>query len=172
MAEQQFAAALRNLQTLLKDASLELGTTVHFALIGGLAVAAWGHVRATQDIDLLADCTPSPILNLEMRQRLAQFFERRGYVSEWHSGGIDDPIPLLLRLRLPGSKSGLVADILWAHKLWQREALERTVELDAAGMELTLIHPEDLILLKLDAGGPKTWPTSKHDSQTRRMRSI
>ena len=48
---------------------------------------------------------------------------------------------------------GLEADILWAHKRWQREALTRIVTLKVSGMDVFVLHPEDLILLKLEAGG-------------------
>jgi predicted nucleotidyltransferase len=39
---------------------------VRFVIVGGLAVSAWGHVRGTQDVDLVPDPDPA---NLE---RLAQ----------------------------------------------------------------------------------------------------
>jgi hypothetical protein len=57
----QFAPALSRLQFLLTRASRDFKTPIHFALIGGLSVAAWGIVRATEDIDFLADSEPSPI---------------------------------------------------------------------------------------------------------------
>lgn len=155
MEEQRFASGLQKLQRLLRESSSDLDTPVLFALIGGLAVSAWGAVRATQDIDLLADCTPSPIVDRSVRRTLGDFFASRGWQAEWHSGGMDDPVPLLLRLGLPGNEQGLVADIIWAHKRWQTEALERVIELDVSGMEVIIIHPEDLVLLKLDAGGPR-----------------
>ena len=45
---------------------------VRFVLVGGLAVNAWGHVRGTQDVDLL----PDPELgNLD---RLARVLEEAG----------------------------------------------------------------------------------------------
>jgi hypothetical protein len=56
----QFAPALSRVQFLLTRASRDLKTSIHFALIGGLGVAAWGIVRATEDIDYLADSEPSP----------------------------------------------------------------------------------------------------------------
>lgn len=34
------------------------GTTTGYALIGGLAVSAWGQPRATQDVDCLVDLSP------------------------------------------------------------------------------------------------------------------
>jgi hypothetical protein len=153
--EPQFAPALRRLQQLLCMASHELQTTIHFALIGGLSVAAWGVVRATQDIDFLADSEPSPIGDLNLRKRLKHYLERKHCRVEWRVGDYDDPVPLLLRLALPRSYGGLGADILWAHKRWHREALVRTITVKLSRRRVRVLHPEDLILLKLDAGGPQ-----------------
>lgn len=153
--EQRFAPALRTLQKLLRDASLALQIPIRFALIGGLAVSAWGVVRATQDIDLLADSTPSPLRDLALRGRLQRFWEDRGCTVEWRVGATDDPIPLLLRLEMPRPARGLAADILWAHKRWQREALMRTLTLSVSRLDVFILHPEDLVLMKLEAGGPQ-----------------
>jgi hypothetical protein len=59
--EPQFAPALSRLQFLLSRAAHEAKTPIRFALMDGLSLAAWGVVRATQDIDFLADSEPSPI---------------------------------------------------------------------------------------------------------------
>jgi hypothetical protein len=155
MEQQGFAPALRKFQKLLQDASLALDVPIRFALIGGLAVAAWGVVRATQDIDLLADSNPSPLKNTDFQGRLERFLERRGYRAEWRVGEIDDPIPLLLRLEMPRPGARVRADILWAHKQWHREALARTIRLTLLRTEVVILHPEDLILLKLGVGGPQ-----------------
>ncbi len=153
--EQRLAPALRKLQRLLRNASLSFQIPIRFALIGGLAVAAWGTVRATQDIDLLADSDPSPLKDFDFRGRLEKYLERRGCRAEWRVGGFDDPIPLLLRIEILRPANGVQADILWAHKAWQREALARTVRLRVSRMEVFVLHPEDLILMKLEAGGPQ-----------------
>ena len=71
--EQRLASGLRELRKLLETASLELRTPTRFALIGGLAVATWGVIRATQDIDFLADSEPSPIGEPRLRDRLKNF---------------------------------------------------------------------------------------------------
>ena len=153
--EQRFAPALRTLQRFFKNASLALQIPIRFALIGGLGMSAWGIVRATQDIDLLADSNPSPLSNQALRGRLQKFLERRGCTVEWRTGETDDPIPLLLCLRVPRPAQGVAADVLWAHKRWQREALLRTVTLKVSRLEVFVLHPEDLILMKLEAGGPQ-----------------
>jgi hypothetical protein len=149
-----FAAALRSLSRLLQRTTAAGVAEVRFALIGGLAVSAWGQVRATQDIDVLADSTPSPVQALAVRKDLAAFWEAQGCVVEWRSGLADDPIPLLLRLTLP-PPNAMTVDVLWAWRLWQREALKRASVVRVARASISVLQPEDLILMKLQAGGPQ-----------------
>lgn len=152
--EQRFAPALRTLRRLFEDVSVSMQVPIRFAVIGGLAASAWGVVRATEDIDLLADSNPSPLRNLPLRRDFGAFLEQQGCTAEWRVGEPDDPIPLLLRIGLPRPVA-LVTDILWAHKRWQREALSRRITLRVEQLEVFVLHPEDLILMKLEAGGPQ-----------------
>lgn len=151
----RLAPALRELNRLLAAAALDLNTQLRFALLGGLAVSTWGVMRATQDIDFLADSDPSPIQNLALRNKLAKFIERQNSRADWRAGDYDDPIPLLLKIELPATLGSVGADILWAHKRWQREALQRAIDVELDGTKIPVLHPEDLILMKLDAGGPQ-----------------
>lgn len=128
---------------------------MRFALLGGLAVSTWGVIRATEDIDIIADCEPSPIRSLAVRAKIKDRLEDLGSSVAWRVGGYDDPIPLLLRIELSTAFRGVRADILWVHKLWQREAVQRAIGVDVEGTKVPVLHPEDLILMKLDAGGPQ-----------------
>lgn len=117
---------------------------IPYTLMGGLAVAAWGAPRATEDIDLLAEASPSPELDAALRAA--------GFGVEWRRGGPDDPIPLLLRLR---SASGPEIDVICATRTWEREMLNRSIRVRIpGGLETPVIAVEDLIVLKLMAGGP------------------
>ena len=153
--EQRFAYVLRTLQRLLLSASEDLKIPIRFALIGGLAVSAWGVVRATEDIDFLADSNPSPLRNPVLRDAIRGFLETRGCTVEWRAGEPDDPIPLLLRVEMPQAAPGLAVDVLWAHKRWQREALMRALAVSVSRMKVFILHPEDLVIMKLEAGGPQ-----------------
>jgi hypothetical protein len=153
--EQRLESALAELNRLLEKASEELHASIQFALIGGLAVAAWGVIRATQDIDVLANSDPTPLVDTKLRGNLKEFLERNNCDAEWRKGDADDPIPLLLRINLPPTYGGVGADILWAHKRWQQEALQRSVTVKVSNSRVYVLHPEDLILMKLDAGGPQ-----------------
>lgn len=153
--EQRLEPALIQLNRLLEKASEELQASIQFALIGGLAVAAWGVIRATQDIDFLANSDPTPLVDTRLRGSLKEFLERNGCYAEWRTGDADDPIRLLLRINLPPLYGGVGADIVWAHKRWQQEALQRSVTVEVSNSCVHILHPEDLILMKLDAGGPQ-----------------
>ena len=153
--EQPFARVVTRLQKLLEAASVELQVRIRIALIGGLAVSAWGAIRATQDVDLLADSDPSPIGSRGVRDKLQKFFEAKDCTVEWRVGDSDDPIPLLLRLHLGGALSQPGADVLWAHKRWHQEALRRRLEVKSGNLRVFVLHPEDLILIKLDSCGPQ-----------------
>lgn len=134
----EFADALARLTAVLQ------AQRVRCALVGGLAVAAWGAPRATEDIDLLADAGPSPELDAALR---AARFE-----PEWRRGDPDDPVPLLLRLR---SAAGPEIDVICATRPWEREMLNRSIRVRMpGGVEAPVIALEDLIVLKLMAGGP------------------
>jgi hypothetical protein len=84
--EQQLAPALGRLRKLLEEASTAIHIPITFALIGGFAISARGTVRATQDIDLLADSDPSSISDRHLRDALAKFLARRNCAIEWRIG--------------------------------------------------------------------------------------
>ncbi len=42
-----------------------VGAEIHFVLVGGLALNAWGYMRATQDIDVVPDPAPENLEKLD-----------------------------------------------------------------------------------------------------------
>jgi hypothetical protein len=153
--QQRLGPALVELNDLLEKASKELHTSIQFAVIGGLAVAAWGVIRATQDIDILANSNPTPLVKTELRGELSNFLDRNGCHTEWRVGvlrGSDSAAP---ESQSAADLGEIGADILWAHKHWQQQALQRSVAIDVLKRRVNILHPEDLILMKLDAGGPQ-----------------
>ena len=153
--DQRLAPALRELQRLLTQTASQLQITLRFALLGGLAVSTWGVIRATQDIDFLADCDPSPLKDLALRDKFKKSFEEHVSSVQWRVGEQDDPIPLLLRIELSSRFRNVGSDILWAHKRWQRDALARSITVKLSRQQVRVLHPEDLILLKLEADAPQ-----------------
>jgi hypothetical protein len=139
-------SALRNLIADLADLQEE-DPGLHYALIGGLAVGAWGHPRATKDIDLLAVTPAGPAA-------LKTALEKAGYAVDIMRNP-DDPLPLLLRIAIPRKKGGLAeADMLIATRRSERLIVEEARLISFEGLSLPICRPEDLVAMKLAAGGP------------------
>ena len=115
------------------------------ALIGGWAVIAWGFARASEDIDLMIDLPPS------RRRDLIRALSE-DYSAEWRAPGEDDPVAGLLRLT-PVDPDGFPADLLVLRGAQDRDAVARAATIEADGVKIPVVRPEDLIAMKLEAGG-------------------
>lgn len=66
----------------------------------------------------------------------------------------------LVRAR-PRDGTGISLDILRAAKAADRQALERVATISFQGLEIPVVRPEDLIAMKLDAGGGLDWEDAR-----------
>jgi hypothetical protein len=139
MAAKSFAVAAAQLQQILgPDAPV----------IGGLAVNAYGFIRATQDVDILVR------MPLAQAQKL---LEAHGIRVELHRG---DPLEgdfsclsgVIGVQSSSGRTEGVVFDIL-PERVPVRP--DRLVRLSLHGHSLQIVDLETLIRLKLKAGGPR-----------------
>ncbi len=141
--QKAFREFLKDLDRLKKKEGFE------YAVIGGIAVGLWGHIRATKDIDILADIDPDRI------DSASRYFESRGYGVEIRRGGISDDVLLMLRLRIPEKKGGgIIADILIVTRSWEREILRNRKRIPIGKEKINVVSPEDLIAMKLRSGSP------------------
>lgn len=122
--------------------------TPAYCVIGALAVAGWGQVRSTRDIDLL-------VLSEEPgRTQLIDGLMAHGFTrdTEWAER---NPLAKDVVLRLSHrSYPGLPLDLLFATDSHARSTLQRRRALNVLGISLWVCGPEDLIVLKLKAGRP------------------
>lgn len=119
------------------------------ALMGGMALAHWGHIRSTQDVDLLI------ALSGARPQTLLSRLAAAGYRSKGRKPVIrlDDASFIQLFYEPPGSILEIQIDLLLAESEFHRQAIERRVKLphSALGFQLDVVSCEDLIILKLIA---------------------
>lgn len=110
-------------------------------LVGGLAVAAWGYVRATDDVDFVARIGPTAV-----RERLAE----AGIDTSLHRGNVlDGDIAWCVK----GEVGGVVFDVL---PLVVPLDLDRAVRVALGrGKAVRVVDLEGLVRLKLRAGGPQ-----------------
>lgn len=123
-----------------------------YAIMGGIAVRAYGLPRPTYDVDFTL-AVP--------RERLRGLFaavEELGYSipTAYEGGGVDQVggMPLVkIRLYLDGK--GIDADMFLAETAFQQEVIARRVTCTVEEQPVSLVTAEDLILFKLIASRPR-----------------
>jgi hypothetical protein len=120
------------------------------ALADGLALAHWGHVRSTQDVDLLI--AASAVRPQALLARLAG----AGYRSKGKTPFVrlNDLEIVQLIYEPAGSLMPVQVVLLLAESPLHRSAVERRIRVPASalGFPIDIVTCEDLILLKLLAG--------------------
>jgi len=92
----RFEKTLDRLQSLAAEYNRTADAPVSLALIGGLALGAWGVVRATRDVDFLLDAGKRQGVD-----EFLQFLSNRKLRCNSITSSPDDPLPWLVEV-LPG----------------------------------------------------------------------
>jgi predicted nucleotidyltransferase len=119
---------------------------IEYAVIGAMAAAVHGSVRATTDADALVSVSLARLAQLE------KSFRRAGFETELRRGDTDDPIPALLALT---DRYGNRVDLLAGLRGLDPEAFSRTITISFRGDSLQVVGREDFIAMKCFAGGPQ-----------------
>ena len=118
---------------------------VRYAVIGAMAAAVHGVVRASLDADAIV------ALRLREAQVLRHSLIEEGYEAALRTGDVDDPIPGLLEIR---DRHGNRVDLLLGLRGMDPELLDRTGQVSLSGAILEIVGREDFIAMKAFAGGP------------------
>jgi predicted nucleotidyltransferase len=116
---------------------------VPFALIGAAALAIHGISRSTFDIDLLV--TDRGVLDAAFWGTLPPTV-----TCDIRPGDSTDPLAGVIRFRATGERD---VDIVIGRGAWQTQILGRAEPTQRGGREIPTARADDLILLKLYAGG-------------------
>ena len=131
---------------LMADVAEFLATQgVRYAVIGAMAAAVHGVVRASLDADAVVT------LQVAEARTLRQSLIAADYDAVLRVGDADDPIPALLEIR---DGQGNRVDLLIGLRGMDPEALNRTRQVAFAGATLEIVGREDFIAMKVFAGGP------------------
>ena len=141
MPAKAVVATLRHVWVTLEPLKLPM------AVMGGLAVAVWEHVRATQDVDLLVGVGEADVGAVV--ERLAQAKVRSKRASPVLTVGPVQIVQLLYEP--PDSFVDVQVDLLLAQSEYHRAALQRrtAARLPELDFEVQVLSCEDLILHKL-----------------------
>jgi predicted nucleotidyltransferase len=119
---------------LMADVAEFLATRgVRYAVIGAMAAAVHGVVRASLDADAVMS------LKIQEAEALRQSLIEAGYEAQLRVGDVDEPIPALLELR---DRHGNRVDLLIGLRGMDPEALNRTRQVTFAGATLEIVGRE------------------------------
>ncbi|HEX3554575.1 MAG TPA: hypothetical protein VIA62_15240 [Thermoanaerobaculia bacterium] len=113
---------------------------IRHALIGALALSAYGINRASVDLDLFAADASC------LRPDLWADLQSRGVDVQIRKGDLTDPLAGVVRFQAPGETP---VDIVVGKFAWQTRLLERAEPIGG----ILVVRAADLVLLKLYAGG-------------------
>lgn len=119
---------------------------VPYALIGSWALAVWGRVRATQDVDFLV------VVDQARLHALGQRLEASGMTRDiaWEHQN-----PLLRGSQIRLFSGATVIDVLRPRDAQDVAAMQRKRRKRFEGSFYWFVAPEDLILQKLKVGRPR-----------------
>jgi hypothetical protein len=126
---------------------------IDYAVIGAMAAAAHGAVRASVDADAVVS------LAVKEAPNLRDAFTNAGFRAELRRGDFEDPIAAVLELQ---DDHGNRVDLLIGLRGMPVEVFQRAVEVPFCGETLRVVSREDLIAMKLFAGGPQDLLDAKH----------
>ena len=139
-------SALGQSALLMADVAEFLATQgVRYAVIGAMAAAVHGVVRASLDAGALV------ALQVREARTLRQSLIEAGYEAVLRIGDAEDPIPALLEVR---DCHGNRVDLLVGLRGMDPDLLNRTRQVRLAEAILEIVGREDFIAMKAFAGGP------------------
>lgn len=126
--------------------------SIDYAVIGAMAAAVHGVIRASQDADIVVSLAVR-----DVRQVQRAFLEA-GFSVQLRRGDSDDPIQAVLELE-DGFENRV--DVLVGIKGLGKGTFDRAVEVTFSGESLRVVSREDFIAMKLYAGGPQDLSDAK-----------
>jgi hypothetical protein len=138
---------------------------VDYVLIGGIAVQAYGHVRTTLDLDVIAAWTPENMQRLagalgELDAHLRGVDAERLGIDLTDAQQLLDGGNFLMRTR-HGDLDVFAVDQTAGAPREYEQLRARAVAVEVLGVRLLIAHPEDLIRMKNAAAGFRDRPVAK-----------
>ena len=119
---------------------------IPYAVIGAMAAAVHGVVRASLDADAVVSA------HVAAGRELQREFAAMGCGADLRVGDVEDPIPALLAIT---DQFGNRVDLLIGLRGMDPAAMKRSREVALSGFPLRIIGREDFIAMKAHAGGPQ-----------------
>ena len=140
-----FQEALTQIVRKLEDAQ-KGGLLRGYGLIGGLALAAGGVMRATEDIDFAVAVGAGAMPKLASALG-GQYRDR--------AGGEDDPLRGVINTVVAAGGTTIPVQLILLPQRWHEVLLSQVSVIPVHGCSVPVVSWQALVLLKLYAGGPQ-----------------
>lgn len=121
------------------------GQGYRYAVIGGIAMAQWGHLRFTYDIDI-------KVLVPNMNYEEVRAALRRAFPQPARQHAPANPFIVAIML------DEIIVDFLLTLPGYEEQIVERAVRRQLNDFSAWICSAEDLIIQKVSAGRGKDWP--------------
>lgn len=115
-----------------------------YAIIGGIAVTAWGTIRATRDVDL-------KVLVPDLDYAAVRDAIRAAFPEPGRPHLPRNPLVMAV------NTEGIVVGFLFALPGYEEQIITRAVQCDLGDWRVWVCAPEDLVIQKAVAGRPRDW---------------
>jgi hypothetical protein len=119
--------------------------SIDYAVVGAMAAAVHGVIRASMDADAVV------LLAVAQAQELRAALEVAGLTADLRRGDPDDPIAAVLALK---DGFGNRVDLLIGLRGIDSSAYERAIDVTLHDESIRVVSCEDFVAMKLFAGGP------------------
>jgi len=140
-------------QVLIEWVDLCIRLDIRYVVMGGLAVRIHGIPRPTYDVDLTIAVDQQQLQQLFVDAERVGYSVSDAYKSGWMDRVAEMPI-VKLRAWLQDGK-GIDVDLFVCESAFQNSLIDRGVECQFESRKMTVVSPEDLVLLKLLANRPR-----------------
>ena len=140
--------ALRQIVQLLDELQIP------YVVMGGIAARVLGIPRPTHDVDFTLAIERSALLQLFDGLERIGFTIAESYRSGWVDRVAEMP---LVKARFYLAGRGVDVDMFLCESTFQESLMSRRQRQIVEEIDLWMVTPEDLILLKLLAGRPRDW---------------
>lgn len=123
-----------------------INNNIRFCAAGGIAVSVWGHIRATEDFDIIA------LIDDNDEKKIIEALQEHFNVIPHKEKILQKSLTPMKRYILISNASHFILDILLAHNDFLQQCINNSKKFTLSGTVIPVISIEDLIVIKCNAG--------------------
>jgi len=119
---------------------------IPFCVAGGIAVSLWGHIRATEDIDIIA------LIDADNENQIITAFHNHFKIIPHKDTMLQSTLTPIKRYVIIANSSHFVIDVLFATNDFLKHCIQNSKIFTLSGISIPVISIEDLIVMKCASG--------------------